>query len=74
MYLSKSYSLEELRQIICGEISFRKCPACDKNGLEYWDENGNGVSSFPHPDWGDNYQCGPCESCDGLGYIENPKK
>lgn len=58
-----------LRDIILGHVQFRKCPACDNAGREYWDETGTAVLPYPHPDWGDNYESGPCEYCNGLGYI-----
>ena len=64
-------SNQELRGIITGRITYRKCPACDKNGLEYWDENGRGVSPVPNPAWGENYCEGACEECGGLAYIQN---
>ena len=63
---------EELRNIITGKTSFRKCPCCNKEGLEYWEETGVSVLPYPHPDWGDNYESGPCDECDGLGYVQNP--
>jgi hypothetical protein len=62
---------ETLRNIITGKQTYRKCPACDRSGREYWDEQGVAVLPCPHPDWGENYGSGPCESCDGLGYILN---
>lgn len=65
-------SIGELRDIITGKQTYRKCSACDKSGLEYWDENGMSVQSSPHPSWGDSYESGPCEECDGVGYIPNP--
>ncbi len=64
-------SRDELREIILGKIHYRKCPNCDNNGREYWDENGEGVSPFPREEWGDNYNEGACENCDGLGYVQS---
>lgn len=64
---------KELRAMLTGEVNVRKCPACDKEGKEYWDENGCSPLPYPHPDWGDNYDCGQCESCKGVGYIWNLK-
>lgn len=63
-------SKEEYRNIILGKITFRKCPACDNNGREYWDEEGVSVLPYPHPDW-ENYSEGDCENCNGLAYIPN---
>lgn len=60
-----------LRDVILGKITFRKCPCCDNNGREYWDENGDGVSPFPRPEWNGNFDSGECENCGGLGFIEN---
>ena len=62
---------EVLREIILGKRTYRKCPACDNNGVEYWDESGESVLPYPHPDWGSHYNTGPCENCDGLGYLPN---
>jgi hypothetical protein len=61
--------IDDLRDIITGKAQFRKCPACDKNGREYWDETGVSVLPYPHPDWGDNYESGLCEECSGIGYV-----
>jgi hypothetical protein len=64
-------SRDEFRAIILGKITYRKCPCCDSEGLEYWDENGNGTGPCPRPEWGDNYESGLCDNCDGLGFIPN---
>lgn len=61
---------EELRDIILGKITYRKCPCCDSNGTEYWDIDGEVVLPYAHPDWED-YNQGECENCDGVGYIQN---
>ena len=61
--------IQQLRDIITGKRHYRKCPRCDNDGKEYWDETGTSVLPYPHPDWGDNYDSGPCENCDGLGFI-----
>jgi hypothetical protein len=66
--------IEFLRDIITGKQTYRKCLACDKNGREYWDETGTSVLPYPHPDWKDNYECGPCDNCDGIGYVPNPSE
>ena len=60
---------QELRDIIFGKTTFKKCPACDNNGKAYYDENGCPPLPYPHPDWGDNYVTEACEECDGLGYL-----
>lgn len=65
---------EELRDIILGRVTYRKCPACDTNGQQYWNaENGLGVGPFPpagiNPD---DIASGDCQDgCNGLGYIVN---
>ena len=58
-----------LRSVITGEVTFRKCPACDNEGIEYqaYDENGQTCpSSDPTAE---RYKC---EKCKGLAYIQNP--
>jgi hypothetical protein len=65
---------EELREIILGKITFRKCPCCDNDGYEYWDENGISALPSPHPSWKDNYTKGACQNCHGIGYISNEMK
>lgn len=37
--------------------------------MVFWDENGQSVLSYPHPDWGENYDSGECDNCDGLGFV-----
>ena len=66
-----SYDIEDFRKIILGKITFKKCPCCDNNGVEYWDETGTSVLPYPHKSWGDKYESGKCENCGGLGFIEN---
>lgn len=61
------FTNDELRRIIFGKDVFRKCPACDNKGKEYWSEDGNPRPS-PLIEWGDNYEQGDCNGCDGLGY------
>lgn len=63
------FEKEDLRKLILGKITYRKCPNCDNDGQEYWDENGEGVCPHPREEWGENYNQGDCENCDGLGYI-----
>lgn len=63
---------ERLRDIITGKIKYKKCPCCDNEGYEYWDENGVSVLPYPHPDWGNNYERGACQNCCGVGYVEIP--
>jgi hypothetical protein len=62
------FNNHELRRIIFGKDIFRKCPACDNVGQEYWDENGCPPRPSPLPEWGDNYEKADCEECRGLGY------
>lgn len=62
-------STEELRNIILGKTVFKKCPCCDKNGTEYWDEDGNNAGPAPRPEWGNDFCTGTCENCDGVAYV-----
>ena len=72
--MKNCFSNEELRDIILGRVTYRKCPACDANGQQYWDgESGMGVGPFPpagiNPD---DIASGDCQDgCNGLGYIVN---
>lgn len=63
------FTKEELLDIIFGKVHYLKCPSCDNNGWEYWNENGEGVGPYPRPEWGNNYNYGECANCDGLGYV-----
>lgn len=67
------FDSEELRDIIFGRVTFRKCPDCDKEGRVFADEDGNVITpaqadeeEFPY--WE------KCEECNGLGYIQNSKE
>lgn len=70
---------EEIRNIITGKTSFRKCPNCVGRGYE-WYCGETGVvfhnQSLPEEDieealgeWADRYEC---ENCKGIGYIVIP--
>jgi len=61
----------DFRNIILGKTTYRKCPLCDNDGMEYWDENGMSPSPFPRPEWGEDYNSGECENCNGLGFVES---
>ncbi len=72
MSASITLSKDQLRDIILGKVTFRKCPSCDNNGVEYWcGLTGAGAGPFARPEWGENCESGDCENCDGLGYIAN---
>ena len=60
----------ELRDIILGKTTYKKCPGCDQNGREYWEETGTVVLPYPLATW-ISHDSGLCQSCDGLGYIQN---
>jgi hypothetical protein len=62
-------SNEWLRKVICGEITFRKCPTCDKNGVEYQCYNSNGDTCRPDDETAER---SVCEKCDGIAYIATP--
>lgn len=58
-----------INQIIRGVIKWRKCPDCDKYGIElqWYDENGNPVKTgTPNASQSD---C-ECETCGGIGFID----
>ncbi len=61
-------STKDLREIILGKITYRKCPNCDQNGNEHWDDDGRTVLPAPLPGW---KEYGSCQNCNGLGYIQN---
>lgn len=61
---------EEFLNIILGKTTYKKCPLCDKNGMQYWDNvDGGDIQSFPKPEWGDDYNEGYCSNCNGLGFV-----
>ncbi len=62
---------EELNQIIRGIIAFRKCPNCDKEGIElqYHDWDGEPCGAD-----GDGASREECEDCEGLGFIQIPSE
>lgn len=60
---------EWLRDVIKGEIKFRKCPVCDNEGIEHQSYNEHGEPcDATHPE-ALRYTC---ESCKGLAFIEIP--
>jgi len=62
--------LEETRDLILGKLKYRKCPYCDNTGREYWDgDTGLGVSPSPIGIDPDKLAQGPCDNCEGLGFI-----
>lgn len=65
-----TFDKEDLLDIILGKVQYRKCPCCDSNGLQFWDEDGMGLGPYPRQEWGEDYGQGPCDNCDGLGYIK----
>ena len=74
---------EDLRSIIQGKCTIRKCPDCNGDGNVYlhyksdYDDNPQQVSSQFYADWeGDQYDefspsvdMQPCETCYRVGYI-----
>ena len=62
-------SAEEIRNIITGKTTYRKCPLCDDNGIEYlrYDENGYEVG----PDFQGEFFRDDCANCDGVAFIKN---
>lgn len=61
--------IQKFRDIIIGKQIYRKCLCCDNNGRVYWDETGISVLPYTHPEWGDNYDSGPCDTCEGIGFV-----
>lgn len=53
---------EELRNILLGTTTFRKCLMCNGTG-QTEEEQGEGWISLP--------EC--CEYCNGVGFIQNTK-
>lgn len=68
-YYSMQFEIDWVRDVISGKINFRKCPLCDKDGIEIqaYDDNGNPCAS-DHPE----ARHETCESCQGLAFIEIP--
>ena len=67
--MSNQYvSTEWLNLVIRGKVTFRKCPSCDKDGLElqYYNEDGDPCLSTEESAWRSM-----CEDCDGIGYLQN---
>lgn len=66
---------EELREIILGKTTFRKCPACDNKGQVYYDgRTGFGVGPYPPSNVAiEDIATDRCDDCDGLGYLYNYK-
>ena len=63
-------SKQELADIILGKTIYRKCPLCDQNGLQYWDDQeGIDIQACPKSEWGEEYNSGECENCNGLGFM-----
>lgn len=63
-------SKEELRDVIFGRIQYRKCPACDNDGVEWYNgKTGDAARPFPDPSWGKWTESQECPECDGLGFV-----
>jgi len=65
-----SCSKEWLRDVIIGKIQFRKCPACDTDGvgITKYDENGEPAPS----EYEGETMRYECDCCQGLAFLENP--
>lgn len=71
-----SLEIEELRAIIEGRRSYRKCPACQGRGFEWYCatqgvvfEDQRGESEDYYEAISDNVEKDGCETCSGLGYV-----
>ncbi len=63
---------EELKLLLFGKFSVRKCPECDNNGAVWYDgETGIVFSGNVAPKNIDpvNIAWDSCEECGGLGYL-----
>lgn len=65
LYVETGY----LNQMIRGVIKWRKCPDCDKYGIElaWYDDDGNQVKAGTE---GADRSQNECDSCRGIGYID----
>ena len=62
--------LEDLRKLALGKLQWKKCPCCDLNGQQYWDNStGEGLSPGPSHIDPVNLDQQNCENCFGVGYI-----
>lgn len=57
-----------LNHLIRGKIDVRKCPSCDKDGVEIQSYNDHGK---PCSDDDPTAMRETCEDCKGLAYITN---
>ncbi len=67
--MSILYSIIEVRKFALGKFTARKCPCCDNDGIEYWDEDGIAPGPSPRKEWGEDFGSGACQNCNGIGYI-----
>lgn len=62
-------SAEEIRNIITGKTTYRKCPLCDNEGVELtpYNDDGNFVSN----DYEGEKYWDECANCNGIAFIKN---
>ena len=62
-------STEEIRNIITGKTTYRKCPLCDDTGTEFlrYDAEGFAVA----PDFQGEFFRDECANCGGVAFIKN---
>lgn len=85
MYINGSGGIEvtaeELRDIIKGNLSFRRCPDCVGKGYlmcngetgEPWENQSQAESEVQDALGEDIYYEYPCDTCNSIGYIEVPE-
>ena len=62
--------LEDVRKLALGKIQWKKCPCCDLNGQQYWDNStGEGLSPSPSYIEPEKLDHQNCENCLGVGFI-----
>lgn len=66
-YGSPTFTSDYLRATITGEIIHGICLSCNGSGEENWNEDGEDIK--PGHSYADDRSNGPCENCEGLGFI-----
>lgn len=67
IYVEESF----MRGVINGTVRFRKCPACDNDGIEYQAYGDNGEPCASGHEEATRYTC---KACGGVAYIQIPEE
>ncbi len=67
--MSLCFQPEELRAIITGKRSYKRCPDCQGTGIVWGDADGNALSATDAVERGEDVCSEPCQDCDEVGYI-----